>query len=117
MVEKIIVNPSDIRGYGNIVNSHDLDSYDVHEGVVSKVKEQVNGVLSSVYTVAHSNFGFIFGLDQGNKHLYIQTEEADTLTLGFDSVNKQLYVVNDTEETVSLGFDNVNNQLYIQIGE
>lgn len=115
MVEKIIINPIKVRGYGNIVEDHSLTDYSTSESIMSKITETVNGVLAKVYTLSYSLYGFMFGFDDGAKQLYLQAEEADTLSLGFDNVNKQLYIVNDTEETVSFGFS--NKKLFIEVGE
>lgn len=115
MVEKIIINPSNVRAYGNIVDSHTQGDYSTHKSVVSKIKETVNNIITPVYNLSYSVYGFILGMDVGDKQLYLQVEEADTFTLGFDSSNKQLYVVNYTVESVSFGFS--NKQLYIEVGE
>ena len=115
MVEKIIINPNKVRGYGNIVEDHNLTDYSTSESIMSKISETVNGVLAKVYTLSYSVYGFMFGFDDGSKQLYLQAEDEDTLSLGFDSSNKQLYLVNDTDETVSFGFS--NKKLYIEVGE
>ena len=115
LVEKIIINPIKVRGYGNIVEDHEASDYGLSQSIMSKVSDTVYGVVSKVYTLVYSVFGFMFGFDDGAKQLYLQAEDEDTLSLGFDASNKQLYILNDTEETVSFGFS--NKKLYIEVGE
>ena len=115
MVEKIIINPTSVRGYGNIVEDHKLTDYTLSQSIMSKMDDVVNELPSKVYGLIYSVYGFMFGFDDGNKQLYLQCENEDTLELGFDDTNKQLYVVNDTVETVGFGLD--NKQLYIEVGE
>ena len=55
----------------------------------------------------------MFDFDKGNKQLYLQVAEADTLSFGFDTVNKQLYLVDEDDTGFSLGFDEDTNELYI----
>lgn len=82
---------------------------------MSKNNDTVNNIMTKVYGLVYSVYGFMFGFDDGDKQLYLQVEDDDTLELGFDDTNKQLYLVNDTMETVSFGFS--NKQLYIEVGE
>ena len=115
MVEKITINPEEIRAYGNISEDHYLNSFRIHESSLSKVKDTVNGALTNVYKLLYSLYGIMFDFDKGNKQLYLQMEEADTLSFGFE--DKQFYLVNDTEETVEFDLDSENKELYITIGE
>ena len=63
LVEKIIINPIKVRGYGNIVEDHSLTDYSTSESIMSKITETVNGVLAKVYTLSYSLYGFMFGFD------------------------------------------------------
>ena len=117
MVDKIILNPTKVRGYGNIVKEHTVDDYSIFHSVLSKTSETINGVNTKVYKLVYSLLGFVFSFDEGNKQLYIQAEYDDTLELDFDSVNKQLYVMNYSNETVNFAFDSLNKQLYISAGD
>ena len=115
MVEQITINPEEIRAYGNISEDHDLNSFRIHESSLSKVKDTVNGALTDVYNLIYSLYGIMFDFDKGNKQLYLQMEEADTLGFGFE--NKSFYITNDTSETVGFGFDSNDKELYITIGD
>ena len=115
MVEQVKVNPTEVRGYGNICEDHSLEDFTVSSSGLAKEKETVHGALTDVYKLVYSLYGLMFNLDKGNKQLYLQTAEADTLSFGFE--DKQLYLVNDTEETVDFDFDSTTKELYITMGD
>ena len=113
MVEQIRISPEEVRGYGNICEGHTLEDFIVSNSGLAKEKENVHGALTSVYRLVYSVYGLMFDFDKGNKQLYLQTAEADTLSFGFDTVNKQLYLVDENDTGFSLGFDEDTNELYI----
>lgn len=51
MVEKIIVNPESIRGYGNILNSHSSSEYELEDCTISTGTDIVNGATVNVMTL------------------------------------------------------------------
>ena len=51
MVEKIIVNPNEIRGYGNILNVHSSTDYDLEDCTIEAGTDTVNGATETVYTL------------------------------------------------------------------
>ena len=51
MVEKIIVNPNEIRGYGNILNVHSSSDYDLEDCTIATGTDTVNGATETVYTL------------------------------------------------------------------
>ena len=113
MVEQVRVNPEEVRGYGNICEGHTLEDFIVSNSGLAKEKENVHGALTDVYRLVYSLYGLMFDFDKGNKQLYLQVAEADTLSFGFDTVNKQLYLVDEDDTGFSLGFDEDTNELYI----
>ena len=113
MVEQIRISPEEVRGYGNICEGHTLEDFIVSNSGLAKEKENVHGALTSVYRLVYSLYGLIFSFDKGNKQLYLQMAEADTLSFGFDTVNKQLYLVDENDTGFNLGFDEDTNELYI----
>ena len=113
MVEQVRVSPEEVRGYGNICEGHTLEDFIVSDSGLAKEKENVHGALTDVYRLVYSLYGLIFSFDRGNKQLYLQTAEADTLSFGFDTVNKQLYLVDENDTGFNLGFDEDTNELYI----
>lgn len=115
MVEKIIINPDKVRGYGNVLNEHELLDFRNVKSSISKVSDTVDGALTNVYRLRYSLYGFVFDFDNGAKQLYLQVEVTDTLNFGFE--NKAFYITNDTSETVGFGFDSNSKELYITIGD
>ena len=115
MVEQVRISPEEVRGYGNVLNEHELLDFRNVESNISKVSDTVDGALRSVYRLMYSLYGFVFDFDKGAKQIYLQVEQTDTLELGFE--DKQLYLVNDTEETVDFDFDSTTKELYITIGD
>ena len=113
MVEQIRISPEEVRGYGNVCEEHSLDDFTVNVSSLSKVSETVHGALTNTYKLLYSVYGLMFDFDKGAKQLYLQTNEADTLSLGFDTVNKQLYLVDENDTGFSLDFDEDTNELYI----
>ena len=113
MVEQVRVNPEEVRGYGNICEGHTLEDFIVSNSGLAKEKENVHGALTDVYKLVYSVYGLMFDFDKGNKQLYLQMAEADTLSFGFDTVNKQLYLVDENDTGFNLGFDEDTNELYI----
>ena len=113
MVEQVRVNPEEVRGYGNICEGHTLEDFIVSNSGLAKEKENVHGALTDVYKLVYSVYGLMFDFDKGNKQLYLQMAEADTLSFGFDTVNKQLYLVDENDTGFNLGFDEDTYELYI----
>ena len=113
MVEQIRISPEEVRGYGNVCEEHSLDDFTVNVSSLSKVSETVHGALTNTYKLLYSVYGLMFDFDKGAKQLYLQTNEADTLSLGFDTENKQLYLVDENDTGFNLGFDEDTNELYI----
>ena len=51
MVEKIIINPNEVRGYGNIMSSHTSSDYELVDCTISSGTDTVNGASATVYTL------------------------------------------------------------------
>ena len=51
MVEKIIVNPNEVRGYGNILSPHSSTDYELVDCTISSGTDTVNGASATVYTL------------------------------------------------------------------
>jgi len=51
MVDKIIIKPKNIRGWGHILDPKTLEDYTVNEGVLSESTDTVNGVETTVITI------------------------------------------------------------------
>lgn len=49
MVEKIIINPNKVRGYGNIMNVHSSTDYELSDCTITETTDTVNGATETVY--------------------------------------------------------------------
>ena len=72
MVEKIIVNPNKIRGYGNIMSSHTSSDYELVDCTISSGTDTVNGASATVYTLTSTA-----------SHSYSLAFSQDTYTYSF----------------------------------
>lgn len=95
-MEKIVVNPSEVRGYGNIVGEKtkkDLCVYDSYVEGLNVIIENINmGILRMMY----SNPNAFFAFNQIEKCLYMN---EDTHELGFETKNLTL-----TGDEYKIGF-------------
>lgn len=80
MVEKITINPTKVRGYGNIMNVHSSTDYDAYMSSISTGTDTVNGQTMTVYEMTDT----IVFRDKGttNDHEDIWTLSHFTLTRG-----------------------------------
>lgn len=51
MVEKIIINPNKVRGYGNILSPHSSSDYELEDCTIATGTDTVNGATETVYTL------------------------------------------------------------------
>ena len=51
MVEKIIINPDKVRGYGNIMSPHSSGDYSLEDCTIATGTDTVNGATETVYTL------------------------------------------------------------------
>lgn len=110
MVEKIVVAPNEVRGYGNIVDN-DKDKSDLcfYNSFVNADTDLIDGIRIGIMRMIYQDPNLFFSFHQLEKYLYVN---SDDMTLSFDSNNKRL-VFDDTTESFSLGFDSTNKVLYI----
>lgn len=113
MVEKILISPNRLRCYGNVINEHGLEDYELNKSILVKMTDTINGVLQTVYQFGYTLYGFIFSVDTGSKELYVQTENTGLLSFGL--TNKSLYVETNDDMTCSIGVD--DKRVYIEINE
>ena len=114
MVEKIIINPNKVRAYGNVIDEHSLEDYELNKSILVKMTDTINGVLQTVYQFGYTLYGFIFSVDNASKELFVQTENSGLLSFGLS--NKSLYVeTSDEDMTCSIGVD--DKSVYIEINE
>ena len=68
MVEKIIINPNKVRGYGNIVSSKGASDFITYAGIISEGTDTVYGATEKVYSL-EDTFVFSDGGVTGNSKL------------------------------------------------
>ena len=78
MVEKIIVNPEAIRGYGNILNVHGSSDYDLEDCTIATGTDTVNGATVNVLTLTPT-FSHSYSISFGQSS-YTAVGGAVTLT-------------------------------------
>ena len=71
MVEKIIINPNKVRGYGNVLNVHSSTDYDLSDCTIESGTDTVNGATETVYTLTPT-FSHSYSLAFGSSS-YTQT--------------------------------------------
>ena len=114
MVEKILISPNRLRCYGNVINEHSLEDYELNKSILVKMTDTINGVLQTVYQFGYTLYGFIFSVDNASKELFVQTENSGLLSFGLSS--KSLYVEPSDEDIISyIGVE--DKRVYIEISE
>ena len=53
MVEKVSVNPQNVRGYGNIITSKELNEFNLNDSVITQSTATVDGLSRAVYTMGY----------------------------------------------------------------
>lgn len=104
MVEQVTINPTEVRGYGNVCEEHSLDDFIVSSSGLAKEKENVHGALTDVYRLVYSLYGLIFSFDKGNKQLYLHSD--NDVVVGFSFSEKSL--VFNTVSHISFAFADKN---------
>lgn len=117
MVEQVRVNPTEVRGYGNICEGHTLEDFIVSNSGLAKEKEEVHGALTEVYKLVYSLYGLIFSFDKGNKQLYLHSD--NDAVVGFSFSEKSL--VFNTVSHISFAFADkdlvVDDEYYLFIDD
>jgi len=66
MVEKIIINPDKVRGYGNIMNQHSVTDYTKYVCTLTEETDTVNGQNNTVYKLISGAFFYDSGVTPTN---------------------------------------------------
>ena len=84
MVEKIIVNPSEVRGLGDIVDSKGASDFIVYGSGVTETTDTVNGATSKVFNQTDTKIFYDMGVT-GRKSTdwYVRTSDT-TLTVNVE---------------------------------
>ena len=122
MVERIVVNPQEVRGLGNVVNDEKTkQDVDVFNSYVTAESDLIDGIRIGVMRMVYNDPNLLFSFNRLEKFLYVNSDEAslgwsskkltldsDDLTIGFDADDKTLYVGTDVPPVVhdySISFD------------
>ena len=114
MVERIVVNPQEVRGLGNVVNDEKTkQDVDVFNSYVTAESDLIDGIRIGVMRMVYNDPNLLFSFNRLEKFLYVNSDEAslgwsskkltldsDTLTIGFDADDKTLYVGTDVPPVV-----------------
>ena len=114
MVERIVVNPQEVRGLGNVVNDDKTkQDVDVFNSYVTTASDLIDGIRIGIMRMTYNDPNLLFSFNRLEKFLYVNSDEAslgwynkkltldsDTLTVGFDADDKTLYVGTDTPPVV-----------------
>ena len=80
MVEKIIINPNKVRGYGNIVSSKGANDFITYAGSITEGTDTVYGATEKVFSLEDTII-FRDGGVTGNKNTDWDIRDADTSEL------------------------------------
>ena len=79
MVEKIIINPEEVRGLGNIMSPHSSSDYEVYMSRITSSTDTVNGQTMTVYELEDTIIFYDSGV-QGTKNSDYTTGSALTIS-------------------------------------
>ena len=81
MVEKIIINPDKVRGYGNIINQHSTTDYTNYACTLTETTDTVNGAETIIYEMEDTTLFYDSGVTPtNNTDDWYYTEGRLTLT-------------------------------------
>ena len=108
MVEKIIINPEEVRGLGNIMSPHSSSDYEVYMSSITTGTDTVNGQTMTVYELEDTILFWdkaVTGMKNTNwtnysSRLNISTDENGTLlnkgsSNGYYFVNNSQFIYSD----------------------
>ena len=115
MVEKIIINPNKVRGYGNIMNQHTTTDYTNYACTLTEETDTINGQTMTVYEMEDTILFYdkaITGMkntDWGNSgnRITVTTNDSGT-TLGNTSSGNGYYKAPYTFSNAIIEFDVVS---------
>ena len=82
MVEKIIINPEEVRGLGNIMSPHSSSDYEVYMSSISSGTDTVNGQTMTVYELEDTIIFYDKATSQAkNTHWKIRSSDQSDLTV------------------------------------
>lgn len=80
MVEKIIINPNKVRGYGNIINQHNTTDYTNYACTLTEETDTVNGAETTVNKITDTIKWFDKGITGVNNDHYYYNSNNGSVT-------------------------------------
>ena len=111
MVEKIIINPNKVRGYGNIMSPHSSTDYEVYMSSISSGTDTVNGQTMTVYELEDTILFFDYGVTNNYTDWYNNGNRA-TITRD-DTGTKFYYETLNTSGNITLQARPGNTEYWI----
>lgn len=111
MVEKIIINPNKVRGYGNIMSPHNISDYEVYMSSISSGTDTVNGQTMTVYELEDTILFFDYGVTNNYTDWYNNGNRA-TITRD-NTGTKFYYETSNTSGNITLQARPSNTEYWI----
>ena len=111
MVEKIIINPNKVRGYGNIMSPHSSSDYEVYMSSISSGTDTVNGQTMTVYELEDTILFFDYGVTNNYTDWFNNGNRA-TITRD-DTGTKFYYETSNTSGNITLQARPSNTEYWI----
>lgn len=111
MVEKIIVNPLEVRCLGNISLPKGLEDYERYQSSLMEGTSLIGGAVMAVKSLVYNADGFMFFFSESVKQLHVSDDGE--LVDSFTFTDKSLCL--SSSEGVSLSFDENNKELIVNL--
>ena len=111
MVEKIIINPNKVRGYGNIMSPHSTSDYETYASSLTSGTDTVNGQTMTVYELEDTILFFDYGVTNNYTDWYNNGNRA-TITRD-DTGTKFYYETLNTSGNITLQARPGNTEYWI----
>ncbi len=112
MVEKIIVNPNEVRCLGNISLPKGISDYERYQSSLMEGSATIGGATFPIKSLVYNEYGFAFYMNQSVKQLTVSDDGGNIDGFSFDDGE---LVLSDTGGVVStFEFDDTNKCLVIE---
>ena len=103
MVEKIIINPNKVRGYGNIMNQHSTTDYTNYACTLTEETDTVNGQTMTVYEMEDNIIFFDKATKGMHNHNYFNQAGTSKCTITENDSYKEFKTIGATAGNVYIG--------------
>lgn len=104
-MEKIVVTPLEVRGYGNVVGDKTKNDLELYESYVSTSKDIIDNISLGVIRMVYMDPNLFFSFHLIEKYLYVNSDDVELsfedkalvlegtgFEIGFDDQSKELWV-------------------------